>query len=168
MLPAFYAFTSPLLVRGLSILSGYMDKAAAHVAENGIDPAVLINARLASDMMPLSGQVQRASDKAKNGIARLAGISAPAFADTETSFEELKDRLGRTMAFIETVPSPLLEAAAERRVEFRFPGVTGPMNGHAYLTKFLLPDFYLHIAIAHGILRHHGLEIGKVDYLGKP
>jgi hypothetical protein len=164
--PSLLAFSSPLLLRGLSILSDYLDKAAAQAAQDGTGPAALLDARLAPDMLPLSGQVQMASGKAKNGLARLTGVTAPVFEDTETSFEELKARIDRTTAFIEAIPPGAFVGAADREIELRFGGATRRMDGQAYLTKFLLPDFYFHLATAHGILRHNGLGIGKADYLG--
>jgi uncharacterized protein len=156
-------FTIPLLTRGLSVLSDYMDKAATHAKTLGIDPAALVSARLAPDMMPLSGQVQSACDKAKNGVARLTGTTAPAYADTETTLEELKARIAKTLLFLNAVTPAQFEGAGDRVVTLR----DRTMTGHVYLTQILLPDFYFHIATAHGILRHNGLAIGKADYLGK-
>jgi hypothetical protein len=85
-----------------------------------------------------------------------------------SSFEELKARIDRAAAFVEAIPPEQLEAAAECPIQLKFRSVTGRMDGHAHLTKFLLPDFYFHIAIAHGIFRQNGLGIGKADYLGRP
>ena len=88
-----YDVTVPVLIRGLSILDEYLDRAAAFAAENKIDPQVLVNARLAPDMQPLSGQIQRASDTSKGAIARLTDLQAPSFADTEVTLEDLKKLL---------------------------------------------------------------------------
>lgn len=157
-----YAYTVPVLVRGLGVLSVYMDKAAAHAAERGSDAADLINARLAPDMLPLSGQVQRASDTAKASIARLTGVAAPAFPDTETTFPELKERIARTIAFVESVTPQDFEGAESREMavaSFTFSGADYPM-------RFMLPNFFFHVATAHGILRQAGVKIGKLDYLG--
>jgi hypothetical protein len=119
-------------------------------------------------MMSFSGQIQRASDKAKNGVARLAKVEAPAFADTETTFAELDTRIAKTVEFLDSVKPSLFEGADERTVELKFRSVGGVMTGHTYLTQVLLPDFYFHLATAHGILRNKGLPVGKADYLGKP
>ena len=161
-----YAFSAPLLTRGLSILSIYMDKAIEHAATHGLDEDVLFSARLAPDMQPLSSQVQMAGDKAKNGVSRLVGITPPAYPDTETTFDQLKTRLAKTIDFIGTITPAQFEGSGEREVELRFKGSNLVMTGHDYLTKGLLPDFYFHLASAHGILRHNGLAIGKADYLG--
>lgn len=157
-----YAYTVPVLVRGLTTLSGYMDKASAFAAETGTDPATLVNARLATDMLPLSGQVQRASDTAKASIERLAGLPAPSFPDTETTLPELKDRLARTIAFVETATPEQFEGAEGRSIDMRI--LT--LSGADYPTLFMLPNFFFHVATAHAILRQAGLAIGKKDYLG--
>ncbi|MEP9379595.1 DUF1993 domain-containing protein [Aquabacter sp. CN5-332] len=156
-----YDYTVPVLARGLTILSTYMDKAAAHAAAQGIDPSELINARLAPDMLPLSGQIQRASDTAKASITRLTGVAAPSFPDTETTFPELKERLANTLAFVESVAPAQFEGAEAREVDLRFLKVSGA----DYPAQFMLPNFFFHLAIAHGILRQAGVNIGKKDYL---
>jgi hypothetical protein len=161
---SFYDFTTPLFMRGLTVLSDYMDKTIAYSETH---PADLFEAKLAPDMFPLSRQVQSACDKAKNGIARLISVPAPSFQDTETTFKELKTRIAKTLTFLNMSTPAQFEGADERMVEFRFPGVKGPISGHAYLTEFLLPDFCFHVATVHDILRHNGLAIGKADYLGK-
>lgn len=161
-----YELSVPAMTRGFAVLSGYLDKAKAHAEAGGVDPAELLGARLAPDMLPFSAQIQRASDKAKNGVGRLTGVAAPSFADTEASFDELRTRIARTVEFIGALTPAQFEGAEERRVELRFRGLSAEMSGFAYLTKLLLPDFYFHIATAHGILRHKGLAIGKADYLG--
>lgn len=161
-----YELSVPAMTRGFAVLSGYLAKARGHAAAGGIDPAEIIGARLAPDMLPFSGQIQRASDKAKNGVGRLTGVAAPSFADTETSFDELEARIARTVEFIGGLTPAQFEGAEERRVELKFRSLSAEMSGFAYLTRLLLPDFYFHIATAHGILRHKGLAIGKSDYLG--
>jgi hypothetical protein len=167
MAATLYTFTIPLLTRGLAVMSGYMNKAAAHAKAHQLDPATLLGARLAPDMFPFSGQVQRACDKAKNGVARLTGVAAPVHQDTETTFQELQLRIAKTLTFLNAATPAQFEGAEERMVEFRFPGLTSAISGQVYLTQFLLPDFFFHIATAHGILRNEGLQIGKVDYIGK-
>ncbi|MEW6122160.1 MAG: DUF1993 domain-containing protein [Pseudomonadota bacterium] len=157
-----YAYTVPVLVRGLTTLSAYMDKAEAFAAERGIDPATLVNACLAPDMLPLSGQVQRASDTAKGSIQRLTGLTAPSFPDTETTLADLKDRIARTIAFVETATPDLFDGAEERSIDLRI--LT--LSGADYPTHFMLPNFFFHLATAHAILRQAGLPIGKKDYLG--
>lgn len=153
--------------RGLRNLDALLRKGEAHALETGSDPAALLQARLAPDMFPLAGQVQRASDAAKLGIARLLGTRAPAFADDETRFAELYDRIARTLDYIEAASPDALEAGLQRSVEISTRGAKHTFVGQDYLLGFLLPNFFFHVAIAHGILRNQGVPVGKLDYLGK-
>jgi hypothetical protein len=161
-----YDLSIPVLVRGFATLSDYLDKAASHAAESGIDPAVLVNARLAPDMLPLAGQVQRASDSAKGAIGRLAAIETPSFPDTEATFADLKGRVAKTVAFLRAVDPAQLAGSENRMVEVKVRGGRGILRGDTYLLQILLPNFFFHVATAHDILRHSGLKIGKKDYLG--
>ncbi len=151
---------------GLNVLSGLLDKAEAYAAAKKIDPAVLLQARLYPDMFPLTRQVQIACDSAKNGGARLAGVEPPTHEDTEQTFEQLKARIARTIAFVKTLPAGAIDAAADREVIFPMGRDNkGRMRGADYLNHFVLPNFYFHISMTYGILRHCGVEIGKRDYL---
>jgi hypothetical protein len=161
-----YDASIPVLLRGLGVLSTYLDKAEAHASENAVDPQNLINARLVADMLPFSGQIQRASDTSKGGAARLAGLEAPAFPDTETSFTELRDRVAKTVAFLKTVKPQQLDDSASRLIDLKALGIPNPVRGDAYLLSFVLPNFFFHVTTAHDILRHAGVKIGKRDYLG--
>jgi uncharacterized protein len=162
-----YDLTIPTLLRGFDVLSTYVDKASAFAREQGIAPAELIQSRLAPDMLPFSGQIQRASDKAKGGVARLTMIDAPAFADNETTFTELAERIKKTTTFLRSVPKERFEGGDTRSIEIKFRSLNGTYSGELYLMGILLPDFFFHVATAHAILRHRGLAIGKVDYLGR-
>lgn len=160
-----YDVTVPVLIRGLGILDEYLDRAAAYAAEIKIDPQVLVNSRLAPDMLPLSGQVQRASDTSKGAIPRLTDLQAPSFPDTEVTLEDLKKRVADTVAFLKTVTPANLEGAQTRKVEVK--ALNGVMTGETFVLQFLLPNFFFHITTAHDILRHNGVKIGKRDYLGQ-
>jgi hypothetical protein len=162
-----YELTIPTLLRGLDVLSTYLEKAAVFARETGVEPADLMQSRLAPDMLPFSGQVQRASDKAKAGVARLAMIDAPAFADTETTFPELAARIEKTTAFLRSVDKQRFEGSDSRSIEIKLRSLSGTYSGERYLMGILLPDFFFHVATAHDILRNRGLAIGKVDYLGR-
>lgn len=158
--------TVPALTRGLSILSTYLDKAEADAEARNIKPAAILDARLYPDMLSFASQVQRVSDTAKASVARLAAVEAPAFEDTETSFAELKERVAKTIAYIESVPASAFEGAGERSIELRFGKLTKTLSGRDYVTKFMLPNFYFHVVTAHDILRHNGVVVGKRDFLG--
>jgi uncharacterized protein len=162
-----YNLTIPTLLRGFDVLSTYVEKASAFAREKDIADADLIHARLAPDMLPFSGQIQRASDKAKGGVARLTKIGAPVFADTETTFAELAGRIEKTTAFLRSVDKESFEGSDTRSIEIKLRSLNGTFSGERYLMGILLPDFFFHVTTAHDILRNRGLAIGKVDYLGR-
>ena len=157
----------PVFEIGLNALSSVLDKAAAHAAAKKIEPSVLLQSRLAPDMLPLVRQVQIVSDQAKNGSARLAGVEAPRFDDNETTIDQLKDRLARTLAYVKTLDAKQIDGAGDREITFPLgPTNKGHMKGADYLNHFVLPNFYFHITAAYAILRHCGVDIGKRDFLG--
>jgi hypothetical protein len=162
---------SKALLRPLELtltgLSGVLDKAQAFATAKKIEPSVLLNARLAPDMFALTRQVQAASDLAKNGGARLAGMEPPRYEDTETTIEELKARLAKTVAFLKSLDAQAIDASADREISFPLgPTNKGQMKGEDYLNHFVLPNVYFHATAAYAILRHNGVDVGKMDYLG--
>lgn len=151
----------PVFVNSLRNMAEWLDKAGSEKPE-----AELLSGRLAPDMRPLPAQYQMASDSAKNAVARLAGIEAPAMPDVEASFAELKERCARTIAFVEGVDPAALATGAEREVELKFPNGMGyRFTGQAYLTGFALPNFFFHVTTAYAILRGAGVSLGKPDFL---
>jgi hypothetical protein len=152
----------------LNALSAVLDKAETYAKAKKIDPAVLLRTRLAPDMFDLTRQVQIATDQARRGAARLAGVEPPSVPDNETSIPELKDRIGKTVAFVKGLDRKALDAAAEREITFPLgPEKKGHMKGDDYLNHFVLPNFYFHCTTAYDILRHCGVEIGKQDFMGQ-
>ena len=161
-----YQASIPAFVRMLNNLSAILDKAAAQAEAKKIDPSVFINARLAPDMFPLARQVQIATDGVKGCAARLAGIDVPSYPDTETTFPELKARIAKTIAFLQSVSAAQIDGSEERKVTLKLRGEDMVFVGQPYLFEFVIPNFYFHVATAYDILRHNGVEIGKMDYLG--
>lgn len=161
-----YQASVPVFVRMLDNLSKILDQAVQYCEEKKIDPSVLINARLAADMYPLARQVQIATDMAKGCAARLAGMEVPVYEDNETTFPELQARLAKTLAFIQSVSAEQIDGSEERTVTLKLRGKEVSFRGQPYLLHFVLPNFYFHITIAYAILRHNGLAIGKMDYIG--
>ncbi len=161
-----YQASIPGFIRGLGNFSAILTKAEAYAEAKKIEPSVLINARLAPDMFPLSRQVQIATDGAKGCAARLAGIEVPSYEDTETTFPELQARIAKTIAFLKSVSAAQIDGSEQRKVTFKLRGKDVSFLGQPYLLTFVLPNFYFHITTAYDILRHNGLEIGKSDYLG--
>jgi hypothetical protein len=156
----------PVFEIGLNALSGVLDKAAAYAAAKKVDPAVLLGWRLAPDMFALARQVQVACDQAKNGAARLAGVEPPKFEDTETSLEQLKQRIAKTLAYIKGLDAKAIDASADREITFPLGPNKGQMKGGDFLNHFVLPNFYFHLTAAYAIVRHCGVELGKRDFLG--
>ena len=157
----------PAFEIGLSALSAVLDKAAIYAAARKIEPSVLLQSRLSPDMFPLVRQVQIASDQAKNGTSRLAGLEPPRYEDNETTIDQLKERLARTLAFLKSVDPEKIDGSADRDITFPLgPTNKGHMKGADYLNHFVLPNFYFHITAAYAILRHCGVDIGKRDFLG--
>ncbi|MFZ6647901.1 DUF1993 domain-containing protein [Undibacterium sp. TJN25] len=161
-----YRVSVPVFVRGLRVLSSLLEKASAHAQEHGIPSEVLINARLAPTMLPLAAQVQRASDSSKLAIERLSGIPAPHFADKETTFVELEERIALTINYLESVDESQLNASEDTTVVLSFGEFKPSFKGSDYLLSFAIPNFFFHVTTAHDILRHNGVAIGKRDYLG--
>jgi hypothetical protein len=151
----------------LSNLVGILEKGAAHCRANDIDEAVLVNGRLFPDMFPLVRQVQIASDIAKRGGARLAGLEPDVVEDTETTFDELMDRVRNVIAFLETLEPEQIEGSEDRPVTFRLRGSDVTLSGQTFLLNFVMPNVYFHITTAYDILRHNGVVLGKPDYLGR-
>ena len=152
---------------GLSALSAVLDKAASFAAAKKIDQSVLLSFRLAPDMFALTRQVQIACDMAKNGAARLSGIEPPKFEDNETSIEQLKARIAKTLEFVKGAHTAAIDGAGAKEITFPLgPSNKGHMNGLDFLNHFVLPNFYFHLTAAYAILRHCGVELGKRDFLG--
>lgn len=156
----------PVFEIGLNAITAVLDKAAAHAAAKKVDMAVVLGWRLAPDMFPLTRQVQIICDQAKNGSARLAGIEPPKFEDTETTLDQLKERIAKTLAFLKTLDKAAIDASSEREITFPLGTNNGQMKGADYLTHFVLPNFYFHLTTAYGLVRSCGVDIGKRDFIG--
>jgi hypothetical protein len=161
-----YQASVPAFRRTLAALDAILDKAVAYAAERKIDPAVLATARLAPDMHPLTRQVQFASDHAKGCSARLAGVPVPSFADTEQTFPELKARIAKTLEFIAALPPAQFHGSETRPISLKAGPRELSFKGEPYLVFFALPNFYFHVTTAYDILRHNGVPVGKLDFLG--
>jgi hypothetical protein len=160
-----YQALVPGLQRALKALDAILDKAADYAEARQIDPAVLTSARLAPDMLPFNRQVHLLSDTAKGACARLAGLPAPSFADTETTFPELKARIAKTLDFIAGVRPDQIDGSEARDIVLKAGAGELSFKGQDYLVLFALPNFYFHVTTAYAILRHNGVAIGKLDYL---
>ncbi|HLI67052.1 MAG TPA: DUF1993 domain-containing protein [Caulobacteraceae bacterium] len=160
-----YDVSIPTFRRGLQNLASFLDKAEAHAKGSGADLAAYTAARLAPDMHPFTRQVQIASDSAKSAAAQLAGVTAPEMADTETTFPELKARIAKTVAFLDTIKKADVDARDAATIELPTPN--GPMTFSApdFLMTVSIPNFFFHVTTAYGLLRAKGVPLGKMDFL---
>jgi uncharacterized protein len=161
-----YQASIPTFVHGLTNLSAILTKAENYAAAKKIDPSVLLNARLYPDMLALTRQVQITTDIVKGGVARLAGVEVPSFPDTETTFPELQARIAKISEFINGFKPAQIDGTEDKSITLKVGGNDMAFKGLPYLLSFVIPNFYFHISIAYAILRHNGVEIGKMDFLG--
>lgn len=161
-----FAHTVPPMTRTLGALAAMLAKAEAHCTARKIDPAALLTARLFPDMFPFTRQVQLTADFCARAGARLTGAEVPSFPDTETSFAELIVRVGKARDYLLGLDPAAFEGATERMVTIKMRGQDVSMPGVEYLTIFSLPQVYFHAATAYGLLRHNGVEVGKMDFMG--
>ena len=161
-----YSASVPVFKQILTSLAAIIDKAEAHAAEKKIEPAVLLQSRLYPDMFPFLRQVQIAADFAKGCAARLGGVEVPKYDDSEQTFGELKERIAKTLAFIDSVPQDGIEASAQRDITTGSGANVREFKGQVYLVHYALPHFYFHATTAYDILRHNGVVIGKKDFVG--
>jgi len=167
MKASMYSLSVPVFRRALTNLSAILDKAAAHAEARKIDPGVLLSARLYPDMFAFTRQVQLTSDFAKGAAARLAGDALPKYDDVETSFADLKARIARTIAFLDGFKPGQIDGSEDREIEIKTPDRTLRFTGIDFLSHWALPNFFFHQTTAYDILRHNGVEVGKMDFLGR-
>ncbi|WP_437834628.1 DUF1993 domain-containing protein [Sorangium sp. So ce1153] len=161
-----HAMAVDSFVMMLRNLLGILDKGEAHARAKGFDPAVLVSARLAPDMFPLSKQVQFVCQQAAECAARLTGKEAPRLDAGEETFEALRERIKRTIALVEEAPAAAFEGAEDREISVPLRDeLVLELKGLAYLKDWAIPQFYFHLVTAYAILRHNGVDVGKPDYV---
>jgi uncharacterized protein len=166
MTMSMYSASVPVFTRMLSNLSHFLDKAELSAAARKFETNVLVTARLAPDMLPFATQVRIACDAAKLTFARVGGLEAPKFEDNETTFAELKMRIQNTIDFIARVKPEDMNGKEANEVTFPAgPGKTRTLSGEDYLKHWATPNVYFHVTTAYNILRHNGVDLGKIDFL---
>ncbi|MBT9459516.1 MAG: DUF1993 domain-containing protein [Burkholderiaceae bacterium] len=162
-----YSASVPVFVKLLSNTLNWLDKAEQYAEAKKFDPGVYLSLRLAPDMLPFTRQIQIASDAAKGCVARLAGIENPKWDDNEASFAELRERINKTIAFVQSVTPAQIDGSEQRAIEI--PTRSGEplrFDGETYLKHFVLANFHFHLTMTYALLRHAGVELGKKDFLG--
>lgn len=162
-----YTASAPVFVRMLTNLDTILAKAEENAKQRGFDANLFVTQRLAPDMRPLSSQIQLASDSAKFAMSRLSGQTAPPMPDTETTLNELRARIAATIDYVKSVPASAVDGSEDKDIVLKTPSGDIPFKGLAYLTGFVLPNFMFHVTTAYAILRHSGVPIGKMDFLGR-
>jgi len=163
-----YQASAPRFASTLKNLAAILEKAKAHAEAKKIDELVLTSSRLYPDMFALARQVQVACDTAKGAMARLAGVEIPRHEDTEKTFDELKARIAKTVAFIESFKPAQVDGTEDKELTIKLGPREVNWKGMQYLLGFALPNFYFHAATAYDILRHNGVELAKRDFIGNP
>jgi hypothetical protein len=162
-----HSASAPIFTRMLGNLLDWLDKAEAHATARKFDPANYLGLRLAPDMLPFTRQIQIASDGAKAGMARLAGIEVPKWDDNEASFDDLRARIRKTIDYVNSFAPAQIDGSEARPISVpRRVGEPLQFTGEAFLKHFVLPNFFFHVTTAYALLRHAGVELGKADYLG--
>lgn len=161
-----YQASVPVFTNMLGALSHVLSKAEANLAERKIDPAVVLAARLAPDMLPFKTQVQIASDHAKGAPSRLAGRDAPRFEDVEQSFADLQARIAKTKEYLATFAAGDIDGSEDKPIQLKTPSRELNFTGIEYLQRFAFPNFFFHVTTAYDILRHNGVPLSKADFLG--
>ena len=161
-----YECSIPVFLRYLNNLSALLEKGTSYASEKEIEYSILVNARLYPNMLSLSRQVQIACDVTKGAAARLSGVEPPKHEDKETTFEELQDRIAKTKTFLESIDEADINGTEDKEILLQAGPKEFKFTGRIFLTTFALPNLLFHVSTAFNILRHNGVDIGKMDYLG--
>ena len=156
----------PVFIKTLTNLKAILEKGAAHAQAKKIDETVLLQSRLYPDMLPFTSQVQIAADQARHGADRIIGTEPATWEDNEKTFTELVARLDRTIAHLKSLTEKQFDGAESRSITRKVRGEPRTFTGVSYLQRFVLPNLFFHATTAYAILRHNGVEIGKLDFLG--
>jgi uncharacterized protein len=157
--------TIRVFAKTLENIEKWMDKAEEHAKDRGFEVDLLAQSRLAPDQYNFVKQVQSACDQAKYAAAYLSGTKAPSHPDTEQTFSDLRQRIDKCRKFVASVPEKDYKSADEQKVAPPWMGGKW-VRGSDYLAELAVPNFYFHASMAYAILRHNGVKLGKMDYIG--
>jgi hypothetical protein len=163
-----YQASVPRFIHMLGNLSALLDKAQAHVEARKLDETALTGFRLYPDMLPMARQVMIVTDTAKGLAARLAGVDIPVYEDTEKTLAELKARIAKTIAYLQTFKPAQIDGTEDKEIVIKRGDKEARYTGQQFMLGHAVPNFYFHVTTTYAILRHNGVEIGKKDYLGNP
>ncbi|AXF86237.1 hypothetical protein DTO96_101983 [Ephemeroptericola cinctiostellae] len=161
-----YDLITPLVKR-IKALDTILEKLQTHCTEHNIADAVFLNDRLYPNMLPFASQVRIVTDFTKGAASRLTGSDIPKFEDNEATIAQLRDRIAALIAHLDTFNASQFEGADSKDILLKLPGDRElKFNGWDYMNDFVLPNVYFHLTTAYNILRHRGVGLGKVDFLG--
>jgi len=160
-----YEASVPHFIRMLGNLSAILDKVIVHAQTKNIEESVFTNARLAPDMYPLSQQIMIAAYMTRASVARLAGLKVPGYEENETTFSGFKARIAKTIAYLQGIDSELVDNSYDQPVTIKLGDREVVYTGQVYLLDVIIPHFYFHVTTTYAILRHHGVGLGKKDYI---
>jgi len=163
-----YQASVPRFINILGNLSAILDKTQAHVEARKLDETALTGFRLYPDMLPMARQVMIVTDTAKGLAARLAGVEIPVYEDTEKTLEELKARIAKTIAYLQSFKPAQIDGTEDKEIVIKRGDKETRYTGMQFMLGHAVPNFYFHVTTTYAILRHNGVEIGKKDYLGSP
>jgi len=163
-MPSMYAVSVGVFTRQLTNLLAQLEKAEAYAAERKFKPDVLVNQRLAPDMLPLSFQVQNATDHAKGAAARLSGQEMPSWPDDEKTFDDLKGRVKKALDYLATFKPADIDGSEEKAITLKRNGQDYTLSGQDFLLGRAQQNFWFHVTTAYDILRANGVPIGKADF----
>lgn len=161
-----YDLTAPRFIHMLNGMAHVLKKSAENMVAREVDEQVFIGARLAPEMHPLPNQVYIATDLAKACVSRLAGVEAPVYEDTESTFEELQARIAKTIAYLKTFDAEQLNGTQDKMITLSIAGNEMEMSGAAYVLNFVYPNFLFHCTTAYALMRSQGVPLGKFDFFG--
>ena len=163
-----YSQSVPVFTRALNNILAWLDKAEAHATARGFEADNYLGLRLAPDMAPFTRQIQIATDSVKGCVARLSGTDAPSWPDEEATVGELRERIKKAIAFAEAADAALIDKSGESKISLPLPSGAIEFTGESFLTTFVLPNFFFHVTLTYALLRHGGVDLGKMDFLGAP
>lgn len=163
-MPSMYAVSVGTFTRMLTNLHSMLEKAEAYAAERKFKPDVLVSQRLAPDMLPLSFQIQNATDHAKGAAARLAGRELPSWPDEEKTFDDLKARVRKALDYLATFKPEDVDGTEDKQITLKRGDKDITMTGQEYVLGRAQMNVWFHVTTAYNILRHNGVPLGKADF----
>ncbi len=163
-MPSMYAVSVGVFTRMLTNLQGMLEKAEAYAAERKFKPDVLVNQRLAPDMLPLSFQIQNATDHAKGAAARLSGRELPSWPDDEKTFDDLKARVKKALDYLATFKPEDIDGTEDKQIALKRNGEDYTLRGEDFILGRAQMNVWFHVTTAYNILRHNGVPLGKADF----